>query len=351
VGVRVRGPSGHLVLYPAALSEVRALEQGMLALGTRCLHHRAFAVRAAAAANAKTSAGAGGGGKGGVAEGGGNNAAAASAFAAAAAAAPAATKFNLDEDEDDSAVGVDRAALLEDLYEAEARWQGALRGLTTAYLAAAESAADPGDREALRTAAADATFRRPRLDEPPSTGGSPGGAVLSPAGAYAAAVAAVELEAELVRAALKHQREAENASRALCERGAKSSTTALARTLAAGFPLPEPTLGPSGGPLMLATVGWIAEIPRTLAAAETEARARYRVRGAAAGAPLRQAVAAAAVAEWRVLAVEEELRHLLAPAPEDTSAPDWLMGAPPLESPPILDSLVRAAQLLHPVDP
>ena len=47
VGVRVRGPSGHLVLYPAALTEVRKLEQEMLALGTRCLHHRALIMRAA----------------------------------------------------------------------------------------------------------------------------------------------------------------------------------------------------------------------------------------------------------------------------------------------------------------
>jgi len=34
-----------------------------------------------------------------------------------------------------------------------------------------------------------------------------------------------------------------------------------------------------------------------------------------------------------VLAAEEELRHLLAPAPEDPSAPDWLLGAPPLVGP------------------
>ena len=199
VGVRVRGPSGHLVLYPAAVTEMSKLEQEMLSLGTRCLHHRAFAMREAAT------------------------------VAAAAAATPSlneeserSSSFNLDDDEDDGAVGVDRAALLEDLFEAEARWQSALRALTAAYLSAAESAADPGDREALRTAAANATFRRPRLHErgssSSSSSSSGGGAgETSPAGAYAAAVAAVELEAELVTDVLAHQRDAENASRALCE--------------------------------------------------------------------------------------------------------------------------------------
>jgi hypothetical protein len=63
--------------------------------------------------------------------------------------------------------------------------------LAGAYLAAAECAADPADREALRAAAADATFRRPRLDEPAAAAAT--GAVLSPAGAYAAAVAVTTL--------------------------------------------------------------------------------------------------------------------------------------------------------------
>ena len=105
MGVRVRGPGGALVLYPAALTEMRDIERDMIVLGTQCLHRRAITSRTAAAA------------------------------AAAAAAAPAASSFNLDEDGDDGAVGVDRAALLEDLYEAEVRWQAALRGLTSAYLA------------------------------------------------------------------------------------------------------------------------------------------------------------------------------------------------------------------------
>jgi len=46
-------------------------------------------------------------------------------------------------------------------------------------------------------------------------------------------------------------------------------------------------------------VGWIADIPKALAAVEGEARSRHRIRGAAAGAALRQAVAAAALADWR----------------------------------------------------
>lgn len=223
------------------------------------------------------------------------------------------------------------------------------KNTTRHYHTAAESAVHPGDREALRAAAADATFRRPMLDDPPLFSLEGAALVLSPAGAYAAAAAAVELEGELVGAALAHQRKAESASRALCERGAETAAAALSRTLAAGFPPPGGAIRGAGNghittagalTLMLATVGWIAEIPGHLAAAEEEARLRYRVRGAAAGAPLRQAVAAAALTEWRVLAAEEELRHLLAPAPEDTASPDWLAGAPPLESPPVLDSLL-----------
>ena len=63
------------------------LRRYIMALGTRCLHHRAGAV---AASMGKQSHG---------------------------------------DDSDDGAAGVDRTALLEDLYEAEARWQGAVRGL------------------------------------------------------------------------------------------------------------------------------------------------------------------------------------------------------------------------------